>query len=515
MKFNDISLTLKSGRKIVEHLTFTLSSQDKLAIIGEEGNGKSTLIKYIYDKNLIEDYCFYHGHIEISKNSIGYLEQTLNTLWYSYGAMDYLLIQALGQEPRYEVYNQIYEIETLCKKYKLDITILNTNQNLKTLSGGEKIKLQFIKILLSSPELILLDEPTNDLDLETLKLLESFIQTTSIPIIYVSHDEALLANTANIILHLEQIKRKTEMKFTLLRSNYTSYIESRNKQLVKQDKEAYRTRKEKEQKRQNLMHQHLLVENDLDRAVRQPAWGGVLAKKMKNIKSMEKKLEKMPLVDYAQPEEAIHVFFNSDVMFPSGKTLIDIKHYTLLASEKILSKDINLKVVGPKHICIIGKNGSGKTTFLKHIAKLLKEKTEIKMGYMPQNYEEELDLELSSVSYLQKDLGYDKSIKGKIMSHLAAMNFQDFEMEASIKYLSGGQKAKLFLLKMILLEKNVLLLDEPTRNLSPLSNPIIRTMLKDFKGAILCVTHDRKLLEEVALETYELTNEGLKKLNTM
>lgn len=512
MKFNDISLTLKSGRKIVEHLTFSLSNQDKLAIIGEEGNGKSTLIKFIYDKNLIEEYCFYQGQIDVTKDSIGYLEQTLDSAWYSYGAMDFLLIPAIGKEPRFEVYNQIYDIETLCKKYKLDIEILNNNQSLKTLSGGEKIKLQFIKLLLSEPALILLDEPTNDIDLDTIKLFEAFILHTSIPILYVSHDETLLANTANRILHLEQIKRKTEMKFTLLKTDYTSYIEQRGRQLIKQDKEAYRTRKEKEIKKQNLMHQHLLVENDQDRAVRQPSWGRLLAKKMKNITSMEKKLEKMPIVDYAQPEEAIHVFFNPKVIFPNGKTLLDIHQFNLTVEDKILATDITLKVVGPKHVCIIGKNGSGKSTLLKYFLTLLKKKTEINLGYMPQNYEDELDLELSSVAYLQKDLGYDKSIKGKIMSSLGAMNFQDFEMEAAIKHLSGGQKAKLFLLKMILLEKNVLVLDEPTRNLSPLSNPIIRSILRDFKGAILCVTHDRKFLEEVASETYELTKEGLKRV---
>lgn len=509
MKLNDITLELKSGRKIVKNLTFTLNHNDKLAIIGEEGNGKSTLLKYVYDKNLIESYCYYSGVKDFSKEQIGYLEQSLNSSWYSYGALDYIITPNVGEEPYYELYNKIYQIETLFKTYNLNLSILNNNQIIHTLSGGEKIKLQLIKILIYEPELILLDEPTNDIDFDTILLLENFIKATSTPIIFVSHDEELLSNTANIILHLEQIKRKTEMKYTFLKINYSSYIDLRSRALIQQNKDAYRTRKEKEDKRQNLMHQHLLVENDLNRAVRQPEWGRVLAKKMKNVKAMEKKLEKMPVVDYAQPEEAINAFFNPAVTFPNGKTLLELKNFTLSAENRILSSTIHLKFVGPKHICIIGKNGCGKTTLIRHIYQQLKNRADIKLGYMPQNYEDELEMDLTPVAYLQTFMGYDKEIKSKIMSCLAAMNFQAFEMENRIQDLSGGQKAKLFLMKMILLEYNVLLLDEPTRNLSPLSNPVIRNILKSYNGAIIAVSHDRKFLREVVEEIYELNENGL------
>ncbi|MDE7106540.1 MAG: ATP-binding cassette domain-containing protein, partial [Anaeroplasmataceae bacterium] len=201
--------------------------------------------------------------------------------------------------------------------------------------------------------------------------------------------------------------------------------------------------------------------------------------------------------------------FNPDVKFPNGKTLIEIQDLNLSIEDRNLSSSINLKLVGPKHICIIGKNGCGKTTLVRHIYEQLKDRTDIKLGYMPQNYEDELNLNLTPVEYLQTFMGYDKEIKGKIMSCLAAMNYQAFEMESQIQALSGGQKAKLFLIKMILLEYNVLLLDEPTRNLSPLSNPVIRNILKNYNGAVIAVSHDRKLLSEVAEEIYELTKDGL------
>ncbi len=513
MKVNHMSIETKAGRKIIKDFSFALNMNDKLAIIGEEGNGKSTILKFIYDKNLIEDYCYYNGIVDISKEDIGYLEQSLNSGWNTFGAMDFFLCPDINQDPEYEIYNEIYKIETLFEKYNIEKTILTENRKIQSLSGGEKVKLQLIKIIIRKPKLILLDEPTNDIDLETILLLEKFILSEPTPIIYVSHDEELLSKTANAILHLEQIKRKTEMKFTYLKTDYSSYISLRQRQLDQQNKDAYRTRKEKEEKRQKLMQQHLLVENDLDRAVRQPSWGRLLAKKMKNIKAIEKRVEQMPVVDYAQPEDAINAFFSKDVYIPNGKTILDIRDLRLSIEDKVLATSITLKIVGPKHIILIGNNGTGKTTLLKQIYRLLKDRTDIVLGYMPQTYEEEFISSLDAVSYLQTFLGHDAKTKSKIMSFLGALNFQEFEMKSTLDQLSGGQKAKLYLGKVILLNCNVLLLDEPTRNLSPLSNPVIRQILKDFRGTILAVTHDRKMLQEVADEIYCLTKEGLQILN--
>lgn len=513
MKVNHMSIETKAGRKIIEDFSFTLNANDKLAIIGEEGNGKSTILKYIYDKKSIDEYCYYQGTVDISKEEIGYLEQSLHPHWNTYGAMDFFLYSDFNQEPNYEVYNEIYKIETLFEKYDIDKKILQENRQIETLSGGEKVKIQLIKIFIRNPKLILLDEPTNDIDMETILLLENFILEESTPILYVSHDEELLSKTANAILHLEQIKRKTEMKFTYLKTDYSTYIHLRQRQISQQNRDAYRTQKEKEDKRQKLMQQHLLVENDLDRAVRQPSWGRLLAKKMKNIKAQEKRLEQMPVVEYAQPEEAINAFFSKDAYIPNGKTILDLQRLNLTVENKILAYSISLKIVGPKHVIIIGKNGTGKTTLLKKIYEALSKKNDINLGYMPQNYEDEFIPSLSAVSYLQTYLGFEAEMKSKIMSFLGALNFQEYEMRGSLNKLSGGQKAKLYLGKLILMNCNVLLLDEPTRNLSPLSNPVIRNILKDFKGTILAVTHDRKMLKEVADEVYKLTRNGLQILD--
>lgn len=128
---------------------------------------------------------------------------------------------------------------------------------------------------------------------------------------------------------------------------------------------------------------------------------------------------------------------------------------------------------------------------------------------MPQNYDEELDLNISAVMYIQEYLGYDNETKSKIMSCLGALNFIEEEMNSKISSLSGGQKAKLYLLKLVLCQNNVILLDEPTRNLSPLSAGVVRRIISSFKGTLIVISHDRAFIDEVASSVYELRSEGL------
>lgn len=512
MRLINVSLKTIYGRKIIEGLNLIINKNDKIALIGEEGNGKSTLLKYIYNPKLIEDYCFFNGTRDLC-STIGYLPQIIEAKWNQLGAQDYLLLDKPGDEPDYDIFNNINLIEKLFVKYRLDIDKFNSNQMISTLSGGEKIKLQLIKILYNNPSLILLDEPTNDLDLETIELLESFILNSNIPIIFISHDQKLLENTSNRILHLEQVKRKTEMKWTLENVGYKEYQKLRVSRNQKQDQEAYRTHKEYDEKKQILMRQHQLVENALNQAVRSPHEGRLLAKKMRNVLSKEKALEKMEIVSYYQPEEAINLFFDDLISIPSKKIIFKMENEELSVDNKLLATNLNLVVKGAEKITFIGNNGCGKTTLLKKIYNSLKEDKSISVGYMPQNYDEELSFELTPVSYLQSFLGYDKENKSKIMSCLGALNFVENEMNSTINNLSGGQKAKLYLLKLVLLKNDVLILDEPTRNLSPLSTPVIKKILSNFKGCIISSSHDRSYIEEVSTSIYKLQEDGLTKID--
>ena len=157
---------------------------------------------------------------------------------------------------------------------------------------------------------------------------------------------------------------------------------------------------------------------------------------------------------------------------------------------------------------ILGPNGAGKTTLIKKIAEELLARTDIHAEYMPQNYEELLNLEMTPVDYLDKS--GDKEERTRIRTYLGSLKYTAEEMDHPIKELSGGQKAKVLLLKMSLSDANVLILDEPTRNFSPLSGPVIRRMIKEYPGAVISISHDRKYIDEVCDKVYELTKEGLK-----
>ena len=192
-----------------------------------------------------------------------------------------------------------------------------------------------------------------------------------------------------------------------------------------------------------------------------------------------------------------------------GNGIVTVIEYTLAKlttrdEKRILAEDINLKIRGSEKICIIGANGVGKTTLLRKIAEELSQRDDIKAEYMPQNYEEILDLDMTPVDFLDKS--GDKEERTRIRTYLGSLKYTADEMEHPIRELSGGQKAKVLLLSMSLSGANVLILDEPTRNFSPLSGPVIRKMLREFPGAIISISHDRKYIDEVCDKIYELQN---------
>jgi len=192
-------------------------------VIGEEGNGKSTLLK-----SLIKtcDYSKMTGIINFNYNTVGYLEQSVSEENLSKKVFDFLFVDD------FDYYDKVHRLYKQLDVLKLDDSILKRVIN--TLSGGEKVKIGLLKLLLNEYDILFLDEPTNDLDIETLIWLENFIKNTEKPIMYVSHDEALLSNTANMILHLEQIKKKTDCRYTLLKMDYHTYVNWRGTAINKQ-----------------------------------------------------------------------------------------------------------------------------------------------------------------------------------------------------------------------------------------------------------------------------------------
>ena len=497
LEIKDLSISI-NDRYLVKNLNLVLNKGDKLAIIGEEGNGKSTLLKSILG---ICKYAEISGAINLKGNSIGYLEQTISDDKLDKKVYDFLFVNEMDY---YDKINNLY-------KY-LELIDLNDGilaQKIGTLSGGEKVKISILKLLLNEYDILFLDEPTNDLDIETLEWLENFINNTNKPIIYVSHDETLLVNTANMILHLEQIKNKTDCRHTLLKIDYDTYVSQRLRKIDKLTQVAKSEKREsniQREKLQRVMQKVEYQQNTISRA--DPHGAKVLKKKMHTLKSQEKKLDNAELTEIPDVEESINFFFEN-VDIPKTKNIISLNIEQLKVSDKVLSQNIKLDIVGNVHLCIIGKNGVGKSTLIKLIYNELKNRKDINVGYMPQVYNDILNNYKNVLDFISPNGSKDEIPKARML--LGNMKFTKEEMTSNVKDLSNGTKAKLFLAKLVLDRCDVLILDEPTRNVSPLSNPVIRKVLKEYKGTIISVSHDRKYINEVVNTLYRLEPKGLVK----
>ncbi|MDF2472409.1 MAG: hypothetical protein K0R21_191, partial [Anaerocolumna sp.] len=326
----------------------------------------------------------------------------------------------------------------------------------------------------------------------------------------ISHDETLLEGTANVIIHLEQIRRKTLPRYTVMRMPYKQYVGERLAKFAHQEQIARKEQSEYEKQQERFRKIQGKVEHQQNAITRQDPHGGrLLKKKMKAVKSMEKRFDREHenMTQIPEEEDAIFIKFNEQIIIPNGKTILDFRLEQLCINNRTLAENVILNVRGPEKICIIGKNGIGKSTLLKVIAEELLGRQDIKAGYMPQNYEDLLDFNLTPIEYLATT--FDKEEITRIRTYLGSMKYTADEMNHAIREMSGGQKAKLLLLKLSLEGCNVLVLDEPTRNFSPISNPVIRDVLKSYNGTIISISHDRKYIKEVCDKVYILSESGL------
>ena len=242
-----------------------------------------------------------------------------------------------------------------------------------------------------------------------------------------------------------------------------------------------------------------------------PAGGRLLKKKMHAVLSTGRRFEreKENMTELPEWEEAILTAFDDRrSAFPAGKSVLRLELPALLAGGQVLAQNVRLHVTGPEHIAIVGTNGAGKSTLLKQIADMLLPRADLRAAYMPQDYADSLLADKTPVELLAPSGNLEEVTQARTL--LGNMKYKAEEMEHPARALSGGQRAKLLFLSMIRSGANVLILDEPTRNFSPLSAPVIRSVLKNFPGAILSVSHDRLYLKEVCTRVLELTPEGLK-----
>lgn len=508
LQVKNVSITHRKDLKdMVKDVSFVCNAKDKMAIIGEEGNGKSTLLKWIYEEALVEDYAYVTGEKVLNQEILGYLPQELPSVEQQKTVYEYFMEEEefLLLSPR--------EVGKLASDFRIPIDFFYRDQKMNSLSGGEKVKAQMLRILMKRPTVLLLDEPSNDIDLNTLTWMEQLICAWTGVVIFVSHDEMFLEHTANMVLHLEQIMRKTQSRYTIAHLNYLDYIKQRNIDFASQEKRALTERKEKKIRDEKYRKIQQKVEHAQNAITRQnPHAGQLLKKKMHTVKAMEHRFKREDETMTKRPQEEDAIFFklgDESAALPPTKTVLDYSLEALytLDHSRILSKNIKLTIHGNQKVCLIGKNGVGKTTLLHKIYDDLKQRKDLCVAYMPQNYEDFLDISITPVDFLCKSK--EKEEETLIRTYLGALKFTADEMQHEIKELSGGQKAKLFLLSLSRSKANVLILDEPTRNFSPLSAPFIRKMLAQFCGCIISISHDRKYMEEVCDICYELTEEGI------
>jgi ATPase subunit of ABC transporter with duplicated ATPase domains len=343
-----------------------------------------------------------------------------------------------------------------------------------------------------------------------LDWLEEFIQKVPQAVLFVSHDEILIENVSNQIIHLEQTSRKTICRHTITKLPYSEYITQRESSYAHQTQMARKEKEEYQKKHERWQQLFERVNHEQKVVSRQFAGEGrLLKKKMKTLKSQQRRLDKQKedMTQLPQIEPPIIPKFDMNISIPAKKLVLDLKLNELSVGSRILSRNLELQVTGSEHLCIIGDNGAGKTTLLRIISNELLMKTDVKAFYMPQDYGEILDFDKTPVEYLAQS--YEKEELTRCRTYLGSMRYTSDEMEHSNNELSGGQKAKLLFIKAILGVYNVLILDEPTRNFSAISSKRIREQLRLFPGTVISVSHDRIYIQEACDRVVELSENGL------
>lgn len=494
----------KDLRTLVEDFSFVVGDGEKAVVIGEEGNGKSTLLKWIYDPGLIEPYCEWSGETAGNPGPMGYLAQDLSEEEKSGSVYDYCAASPFFFDltPK--------ELAGIARQLRFPAEEFYSGRPVSSLSGGEKIKLQLGRLLFGHPAALLLDEPSSDVDLDTLEWLEGFIGSFPGSVVYISHDETLIENTATMVLHIEHPREGKPPRCTARRLDYQTYSQQRTDAISSQTQQARKEKEEYDKKMEKYRRIQQSVENAQASISRQdPSGGRLLKKKMHTVLSMGRRFEREAenMTQLPEVEEAIFLRFPSGTGIPPGKAVLDLTLPELRAGERVLARNIRLYVSGGEKVGILGPNGAGKTTLLRQIQAHLLARRDINAAYMSQDYAETLPLDQTPIEYLAPQ--GDSQSETKARTYLGSIRYTRQEMTHAIRELSGGQKAKLLPTKMVLDGVNVLVLDEPTRNFSPISGPKVRAALRAYEGTVISVSHDRKFLSEVCGTLYRFTENGL------
>ena len=506
------------GELLLQDVNFHIEEREKAALIGINGAGKSTLLKIIMGEIPADG-----GQVILAKGkTIGYLaqHQEINSQLSIYDSLlemkkhvldmergmrqlEKEMKHASGKElsrimESYSRLTQQFEQEN-GYAYKSEITGVlkglgfeekDFEKQVSTLSGGQKTRVALGRLLLSSPDIILLDEPTNHLDMESIAWLETYLLNYPGAVFIVSHDRYFLDKVVTKIVELDNTKA------TVFTGNYTAYSEKKA-QLRKAAYQAYLNQQ------QEIRHQEEVIAK-LRQFNRE--------KSIRRAESREKMLEKMDVLEKPQEIDAA-MRISLKPRITSGNDVLMVEHLSKSFPSLPLFEDLNFTIKRGEKVAIIGNNGTGKTTILKILNHLLPPDggsfrlgSKVHIGYYDQEHHV-LHMEKTVFEEISDD--YPNLTNTEIRNLLAAFLFTGDDVFKPISALSGGERGRVSLAKLMLSEANFLILDEPTNHLDIISKEILEDALNNYEGTVLYVSHDRYFINRTATRILELTNHRL------
>lgn len=501
---------------IVTDGSFHIEDHEKAALVGPNGAGKSTLLKMIVGE-LSPD----RGDVILTKGkTLGYLAQHQDmsgsaTIYEEVRLAKANLIEmerqirSIEQElpslegealsARLETYNRLmaeferqngyaYESEITGVLKGLGFTEDDFSKPVSTLSGGQKTRVSLGKLLLTKPDILLLDEPTNHLDLTSIAWLETYLLNYQGAVLIVSHDRYFLNRVVTKVLEIELGQLSTYL------GNYTEY--AAKKQQVREAR-----LKEYLKQQQEIKHQEAVIEK-LRSFNRE--------KSIRRAESREKMLEKMTPVE--KPMEVnTQIQLTLEPSCISGNDVLKVEHLSKSFPNQTLFQDISFEIKRGEHVAVIGDNGTGKTTLLKILNEVLPADggtfilgTNVHIGYYDQEHHV---LNMEKTIFDEISDAYPSLTGTRIRNMLAAFLFTGDDVFKRIKDLSGGERGRVSLAKLMLSEANFLILDEPTNHLDITSKEILEKALNDYTGTILYVSHDRYFINQTATRILDLVNQ--------
>ena len=500
--------------KVLNNIDINIKSNEKVALIGTNGSGKSTILKVVGKEENVDS-----GLVSIRHNAqVGLLSQIPSNI--DVKVKDYIydtfkdlidigkkleiLENNLSNEKNLNKYLRLqdefirlggYEFETKINKVlaAFDITSEMLERNFNTLSGGEKTICSLIKLILIEPDILLLDEPTNHLDIKKIEWLENYLKNYKGTVLIVSHDRYFLDKVVNKVLLLT--KRGIEEYF----GNYTYFIKENENRIMLEFK------KYKDQEKIIEAMKNSIKRLQEYGKLCGPSGGEIFFRRAASIK---KRLEKLEKLDKPEEKKQITIDFNSETR--TGKEVLKIKNLYLGFENKVLFENCNFDLFYKEKACIIGENGTGKSTLIKEILNgnpSIKLGSNIKLGYIPQ----EITFENNNISILEEArkyfIGEEQHLRAALFKYL----FVGENIHKKIKYLSGGEKVRLKLFCLVQNKYNFLILDEPTNHIDIDTREILENALIDFNGTILFISHDRYFINKIATNIVELKDKKLNK----